>query len=165
MLKMIFATGVNGEFGLNGSLPWGHNKDDLKNFQEYTKGARLVMGARTFESLPRRLPNRLNIVISSRAVRAGNGDTPDLILSSKDVSGLITSMARGEEDIVVIGGASLIELMSEHVDEMNHTVIDGDFDCDVRVDLKKVYEGVQDLQNEKISYYNWGNTLILNRGK
>ena len=59
----ICAAAKNNSIGLKGKLPW-HIPEDLKFFQEKTKGKALIMGRKTFESLGRPLPHRLNIVVT-----------------------------------------------------------------------------------------------------
>ncbi len=63
-LAAIVAVGCDSAIGRNGDMPW-HLPEDLKHFKEITSGATVIMGRKTWESLPRRpLPGRRNIVIS-----------------------------------------------------------------------------------------------------
>ncbi len=64
-VAMIVACSENGVIGTDGDLPW-HLPADLKHFMRSTKGCSVIMGRKTFESLDRPLPNRLNIVLSRR---------------------------------------------------------------------------------------------------
>ena len=69
--EMVVAVDTNGCIGKANSIPW-HLPEDLKHFKELTLNQIVIMGRRTFESLPNGpLKNRLNIVISSQ---------PDFIL-------------------------------------------------------------------------------------
>ena len=63
-VSMIAAVGKNLELGKNNDLIW-HFKEDMKFFKETTMGHPVIMGRKTFESLPKALPGRRNIVISS----------------------------------------------------------------------------------------------------
>lgn len=63
-LSIIAAVGRNNELGKNNDLIW-HFKEDMKFFKETTTGHPVIMGRKTFESLPKALPNRRNIVITS----------------------------------------------------------------------------------------------------
>lgn len=63
-LSIIAAVGRNLELGKNNDLIW-HFKQDMKFFKETTTGHTVIMGRKTFESLPKALPNRLNVVITS----------------------------------------------------------------------------------------------------
>ena len=69
-LALIVAVASNGVIGRAGELPW-RLPDDLRHFRELTTGHTIIMGRRTWESLPRALPGRQNIVVSRRGdVRA-----------------------------------------------------------------------------------------------
>lgn len=67
MLSLIVARARNGAIGKDNEIPW-HKPEDLKMFQRETQGGALVMGRRTWESLPvKPLPKRLNVVVSRDA--------------------------------------------------------------------------------------------------
>ncbi len=68
-LKLIFARAANGVIGNNGQLPW-HLPEDLAHFKRTTMGSPVIMGRKTWDSLPpkyRPLPGRLNIVVTRQA--------------------------------------------------------------------------------------------------
>ena len=73
-VSMIAAVGKNLELGKNNNLIW-HFKEDMKFFKDTTMGHTVVMGRKTFESLPKALPGRKNIVISSNAEYQAQGAT------------------------------------------------------------------------------------------
>ena len=67
-IDMIWAQDKNGGIGKNGTLPWNIS-EDLQNFKKVTWGHPIIMGRKTWESLPfKPLPNRRNIVLSSQKV-------------------------------------------------------------------------------------------------
>ena len=66
-INLIAAIGKNNELGKNNDLIW-KLKGDMKFFKEMTMGNPIVMGRKTFESLPKVLPGRKNIVISSNQI-------------------------------------------------------------------------------------------------
>lgn len=80
-LHLIYARADNGTIGLNGQMPW-HLPEDLAHFRQHTQGCPVIMGRKTWDSLPPRfrpLPGRSNIVITRQpdwtaagAVRAAN---------------------------------------------------------------------------------------------
>ena len=74
MIKIIAAVSMNGIIGLDNKLPWNYPAD-MRHFRERTKNSTVIMGRRTFDSMKKALPNRRNIVISSRAVDASNVET------------------------------------------------------------------------------------------
>ena len=67
--EIIFARDPNGVIGVNGKLPW-HLPEDLKHFKQLTKGHPVLMGRKTWESLPvKPLPGRCNFVLSSKLMK------------------------------------------------------------------------------------------------
>lgn len=64
IISHVVAMSNNQVIGVNNDLPW-NLKDDLAHFKRYTTGKTIVMGRKTFESIGRALPNRVNYVISS----------------------------------------------------------------------------------------------------
>ncbi|MBL4699075.1 MAG: dihydrofolate reductase [Phycisphaerales bacterium] len=71
-IAMIVACSENGVIGSDGDLPW-HLPADLRHFMRSTKGCSVIMGRKTFESLDKPLPNRLNIVLSRSMSDNGGG--------------------------------------------------------------------------------------------
>jgi dihydrofolate reductase len=63
VITLIVAAGTNNEIGKNNKLIW-HLSNDLKRFKKITSGHSIIMGRKTFESFPKALPNRTNIVIT-----------------------------------------------------------------------------------------------------
>ena len=64
-IHLIWAQDINGGIGKDGKLPW-HLSEDLKNFKKITSGYPVIMGRKTWDSLPiKPLPNRRNIILSN----------------------------------------------------------------------------------------------------
>lgn len=99
MFSLIAAVGKNKELGKNGELIF-HIKDDMKFFRETTKGHKIVMGRKTWESLPSKLPNRTNIVISRH-----DFEGPDEIIH--DLEDFIAKNKDTDEEIFIIGGGMI----------------------------------------------------------
>jgi len=100
MITGIVAISKNSAIGKDGKLPW-HYPADLRFFKETTTGNAVVMGANTWRSIGKPLPNRLNIVLS----RSGNVDAPSHVikLASKDE---VCALAQYfDRDVFIIGGA------------------------------------------------------------
>ncbi|WP_299558674.1 dihydrofolate reductase [uncultured Mycolicibacterium sp.] len=100
MVGLIWAQSSSGVIGRGGTLPW-HLPEDLAHFKEITHGHTVVMGRRTWESLPERnrpLPGRRNIVLSRAPGYAAPG--------AEVVADLDAALA-AEEDIWVIGGGEV----------------------------------------------------------
>lgn len=110
-ISIIAAIAGNGVIGYRGSMPW-HLPEDLKRFRELTMGKPIIMGRKTWESLPGRLQGRSNIVVSSRpgVMLRSAGSTPDAVCDSFGRAlGLAMSMQEDDPapEVFVIGGAQL----------------------------------------------------------
>ncbi len=140
MIKHIVAVqkGTLG-IGKDGGLPW-RLPADLKHFKEVTKGHVVMMGRKTFESLPNGpLPNRLNIVVSrDESYAAGTGAWT--FHSIDDVLEYYREHIQYDgRDLFIIGGAEIYMATSDKVDEKIVTIVDGDYECDTFLD--KSYMG------------------------
>lgn len=130
MIKIIAAVGKNLELGKKGDLIW-HLPNDLKFFKEQTTGCIVVMGRNTFNSLPRKLPNRIHYILTDSLVF--NKDATDAIIYF-DLEDLLKEVKRLAEttDVYIIGGASIYSQFVEHADELVLTEIDAeDAEADV----------------------------------
>lgn len=96
MLSLIAAIGKNRELGRQGELIF-RIPEDMKFFRETTKGHKVLMGRKTWESLPGKLKDRENIVVSRHEV-------PGADRSVSDLKGFIEENKDTEEEIFVIGG-------------------------------------------------------------
>ena len=125
MISIIVALARNRAIGLNGNLIW-HLSADLKYFKRITTGHTVIMGYKTFLSLPnqRALPNRRNIIISSHLEQAPEGF--ELAHSIQEA----VNMVHDEEETFVIGGGSIYEQFLPHADKLYLTRIDKEFEAD-----------------------------------
>lgn len=125
MISIIVALARNRAIGLNGNLIW-HLSADLKYFKRVTTGHTVIMGYKTFLSLPnqRALPNRRNIIISSHLEQAPEGF--ELVHSIQEA----VNMVHYEEETFVIGGGSIYEQFLPHADKLYLTRIDKEFEAD-----------------------------------
>ena len=107
----IVAVDRIGAIGKDGKLPW-HYSSDLKNFKATTTGHAVVMGHKTWLSLQKPLPNRLNIVLSRSA---GLEPQANVIVcrSPEEVLALAHDL---ETDLYVIGGAQIYRAFLEHIE-------------------------------------------------
>lgn len=139
MLKAIFACDDKWGIGKNGELPWPHNSEDLKWFKRMTDGHTVIMGRKTWESLPKRpLPNRQNIVVSSQFVEGAR------TLSHKD---FLNYVQDNEEEVLwLIGGAQLLDSCVHLLDELWLSRIQGDFECDTILPRTKIV-GLMNLES------------------
>ena len=117
--SIIAAIGKNNELGKDNKLIW-HLPNDLKFFKKVTSGKTIIMGRRTFESLPRMLPNRKHIVLSS------SEEFPEEVTVYKDFKELLESLKDTQEEIFIIGGSSIYKLFIDYADNMYLTLIDAE---------------------------------------
>lgn len=100
MLSVIVARARNGAIGRAGTIPW-HAPEDLRAFMRETLGGAVIMGRATWESLPRKpLPQRLNIVVTSRPHAPVEG------VIFTPLSGAL-AQARDHSRVYAIGGAAI----------------------------------------------------------
>lgn len=119
-LKMIAAVGKNNELGKDNNLIW-LIKEDLKFFKNVTIGHTVIMGANTFYSLPKVLPNRTNIVLSQEKI-----DVPEEVILYNDVNEFLEDYKNKDEIVFVIGGGTIYRLFIDKVDEIYLTEIDAE---------------------------------------
>ena len=118
MFSIIAAIGKNRELGKKGELIF-HIKEDMRFFRETTTGHPIVMGSNTWRSLPGKLPNRKNIVISSR-----DFDGPDLIIH--DIDKFIKEHQDTEEEIFIIGGGTIYKQFLPYAKNLYLTEVNGE---------------------------------------
>lgn len=106
--KLILASTPDGIIGKDGDLPW-KLRSDLIHFKSLTDGHPIVMGRKTYESLPGVLPNRLHIVVTGNPHKVNvSGDT--VIVPTLGMAHVLaTSHSRHNGDYFVIGGARLYD--------------------------------------------------------
>lgn len=119
-INIIAAIGKNYELGKNGDLIW-KLKGDMKFFRETTIGHTIVMGRKTYESLPKVLPKRKNIVIST------NNILNDEIEMYKSIKDFLLKYKDIDEEIFIIGGASIYREFIDMSSKIYLTEID-DYD-------------------------------------
>jgi dihydrofolate reductase len=122
MVSIIVATAENRAIGVNNGLPW-KLPNDMKRFKELTTGHTVIMGRKTFESLPNgALPNRTNIVITrNKAVQFKN-----CILFDNLQEAIKKYSTQG--NIFIIGGASIYSQAMDLADKLYITLVHHSFE-------------------------------------
>jgi dihydrofolate reductase len=108
----IVAIDRNGAIGKGGTLPW-HYSADLKFFKARTTGNVCVMGRRTWESLAKPLPNRLNVVLS----RDAKIEEPPGVVALRDKQSALSLAPFLACDLFVIGGRQIFEAFMPEIEE------------------------------------------------
>jgi dihydrofolate reductase len=122
-ITIVLARAINGVIGRDGGLPW-HIPGDLKRFKALTMGSAMIMGRKTFDSLPGILPGRRHIVMTRDPQWAVEGTEV-----AHDVESAIG--LAGDSDISVIGGAAIFELFEPIADKIELTEVIAEIDGDV----------------------------------
>jgi dihydrofolate reductase len=124
MISYVVAVARNGVIGREGGLPW-YISSDLKRFKEITMGKPVVMGRKTWESLPRKpLPGRRNIVITRRKDFAPEG--AEVVGTAEEA----LALCRDAPEVAVIGGGEIYRLFWPLVDRLYLTEVDLDVEGD-----------------------------------
>jgi dihydrofolate reductase len=122
-LSMIAAMGKNRIIGLDNKMPW-HLPADLQFFKKTTLGCPIIMGRKTYDSIGRPLPGRLNIILSRNKNLIIKGCT---VVNSLDAA---LDAAKGAEEIFITGGAHLYNKFLGDADRLYLTLIDEEFQGD-----------------------------------
>jgi dihydrofolate reductase len=112
MIIGIVAVDRNGAIGKGGKLPW-HYSADMKFFKETTTGNACVMGYKTWLTLKKPLPNRLNIVLS----RQSEIEPQDSVVVLRDVQSVLSLAKDLNRDLFVIGGAQVYRSFLPHIEK------------------------------------------------
>ncbi len=122
---LVLAMADNGVIGAHGTIPW-RIADDMKRFKAITMGKPIVMGRKTWDSLPKKpLPGRVNIVVTRD--RGWHADGA-VVAHSLD-----EALARGDAEIAVIGGAEIYKAALPRADVIELTEVHADFDGDAHM--------------------------------
>jgi dihydrofolate reductase len=164
--EIVVAIGVNYVIGKNGDLPWrGKFPADMARFRELTSGHSVIMGRKTWESLPtkfRPLPHRHNIVVSRQRTYRAQGA---LICSSLDEA---MKLCVPHQRAFVIGGAELYRLALPMTTMIHLTIIHHNFEGDStfpKLDLTKDWHEVQrkDFEADTKNHFRYSFMTLLRR--
>ena len=140
MIAAIFAVDEDDGIGLNGSMPWPHNKSDMVWFKRTTQHHVVVMGRNTWEStgILKPLPNRVNVVATTQPL-----DTTDAIVISGDVCIELSRLQQEHypNHIFVIGGANILLQSLPVLDRIYITRIEGKYNCSIKLDTTQFIKG------------------------
>jgi dihydrofolate reductase len=123
MIVGIVAVARNYAIGRDGRLPW-HYPADLKHFREVTTGNAVVMGARTWASLGKPLPNRFNVVLSS----SSSVTPPPEVMRLMEKDEVIDLSRHLNRDTYIIGGAAIYEAFAGDIQKWIVTWIPEDIE-------------------------------------
>jgi len=121
---LVVAVAANGVIGRDGAMPW-HLPNDLRHFKALTTGKPMIMGRKTFESLPGLLPGRRHIVLTRD--RAWAEDGAEVARSPEEAIALANA-----PHIAVIGGAEIYRQFLPHADRIEWTEVLAEPEGDTR---------------------------------
>ena len=131
-IHLIYARAANGVIGLNNRMPW-HLPEDLAHFKQLTSGHPVVMGRKTWDSLPERfrpLPGRTNIVVTRNSDWQAAG-----VLRASSLEEALHAGAQQGDTVWVMGGAQIYAQALPLADVIEVTIIHQDFDGDAHAPL------------------------------
>ena len=126
-IHLIYARAANGVIGLNNTMPW-HLPEDLAHFKQLTSGNPVVMGRKTWDSLPARfrpLPGRTNIVVTRNADWNAEG-----VLRASSLEEALQAGAQHGDTVWVMGGAQIYAQALPLADVVEVTIIHQDYEGD-----------------------------------
>jgi len=138
----VVARAENGVIGKDNQLPW-HFPSDMKHFKDLTMGQTVIMGRKTYESIPekfRPLPGRENIILSrSESANAALSEKQPRLRYFNSIETAIRNVKT--EKAFIIGGASIYKQTLENIDGIYLTCIHAEFEGDAYYpDLPKNFE-------------------------
>jgi dihydrofolate reductase len=122
MIQLVVARARNGVIGRDGTLPW-HLPADLKRFKALTLGTAMIMGRKTFDSLPGLLPRRRHIVVTRDRDWSAPGAEPATSLPQ-------AFALAAPDDVSIIGGAEIFGLALPFVELIELTEVLAEIDGD-----------------------------------
>lgn len=126
MISLIVATAQNNVIGGDNKLLW-HISEDLKRFKQITSGNTIIMGRKTFESLPGVLPNRKHIIITRDKTYSVDNPAVEVIHNINDI---INSFKNSPVEVFIIGGGEIYNQFINSVDKIYLTKVLKDFEGD-----------------------------------
>lgn len=134
-LTLVVAVAKNGVIGRDGALPW-RLSSDMKRFKAATMGKPVLMGRKTWDSLPRKpLPGRQNLVLTRASAFKAEGAWVYTDLNAMIAAARAMASAAGVEEVCVIGGAELYNAVLSQAERVILTEVNLAPDGDARLDL------------------------------
>lgn len=145
--SMIIAMTPKGVIGRNSSLPWSRLKGDLPRFRAITMGKPCIMGRKTFDSLPKVLEGRLNIVVSRHEPITDEEQfkrhmlipmklpADNVVFATSILEAWIKAAESGAEEAFIIGGAEVCQQAIPTCDRLYLTILSQEFEGDTSLDL------------------------------
>lgn len=124
MISMIAAAGEDNALGRKGKLLW-HLPQDMKRFRRITMGHPVILGRKTFETLPCPLPGRTNIIVTRQSDYKTDGC---IVVNSFEKALEKAKSADGNEKICIVGGGEIYKLGLAHANHLELTRVHHKFE-------------------------------------
>lgn len=154
-LSILAAMASNRVIGRNNGLPW-HLSADLKRFKSLTMGQIIIMGRKTYESIGRPLPGRINIIIS----RQPGFSVPSAIVTGSIEEALTACAPYQDKEIFIIGGAELYQQTLARCQRLYLTEVQKEFEGDAffpEFDRNDWHESLREIhtleEGERLEYH------------
>ncbi len=150
VVSIIAAIDKNRALGKDNKLLW-HIPEDMKWFKSHTSGHPVIMGRKTYESIGRPLPNRLNIVISRNHAYQAPGCTVVETLEK----GIDIAIQNDDSEVFVIGGGTVYAQALPLADRLYLTIVDGLYHADTFFPEYASFNSVvfkDEKQNSELKY-------------
>lgn len=125
MLSIIVAMGNNNAIGKDNKLLW-HLPNDLNHFRKLTTGHSIIMGRKTFESLPKILPGRKHLVLTKDHEFTVDHDQVSIFNSMDQLLGSLNTQL----EYFVIGGGQIYQQFLPYINKLYLTIVDHKFEAD-----------------------------------
>lgn len=146
-VSMIVAMTPSGGIGINGGLPW-KIREDLDRVKMLTGGKTLIMGRRTFQSLPKLLPTRRHIVVTSDPNFSAEG-----VEVARSVEEAIAMESNVE--IFIFGGESIYREAFKYADTIYVTMVMEPYECDTFFPIDLILDNRREWTTDRYKYHEW----------
>lgn len=148
IISLIAAIGQNHELGRDNKLLW-HIPEDMKRFKHLTTGHVVIMGRKTYESIGRTLPNRVNIIITKDQTY----QAPNCLIAHSLDEAIEFAKNKEKEEIFIIGGGQIYTEAMKYANKLYLTVIEMNFDADTFFPDFNIFNKV--IEKRHSSYKNY----------
>ena len=134
MISIIVAKTIKNYIGKDNKLLF-HISEDLKRFKEITNGHKIIMGRKTFESLPKVLDNREHIIITRDKNYKVNSNRIEII---NNIEEIVEKYQNSNEEVFVIGGGEIYKQLLPYTNKLYLTIIESDIEGDTKFPLLNI---------------------------
>ncbi|MDD6794803.1 MAG: dihydrofolate reductase [Clostridiaceae bacterium] len=165
MLSTIVAVAKDNVIGSDSDMPW-HIPEDLKRFREITSGKTIIMGRKTFQSLPKVLPKRHHVIITRDKNFTVDSEQVTIVHNLDDV---LKQYKDCEEEAFIIGGGEIYNLLFPYSSKLYLTKINNSYKGDTYFpeinydEWTKIYSSGEKINPEDNTSFEFIN-LIRKRG-